>query len=130
VPRWLNPVGLVHANIRDWASFIAFTVRSHPANPDGGASLLQRETAAMLFAPDQADATYAAGWYRTSRAWAKGTGTGAVLMHQGDNAKWSSAAYVAPEIGFAVLIVCNRAGMADGLDEIAQYLVANFAGTR
>lgn len=42
-------------------------------------------------------------------------------------ARWTSVAYLAPEIDFAVLIVCNRGGPAAGVDQLAAQLVHAYA---
>ena len=50
-----------------------------------------------------------------------------MLFHQGDNGRWNSVVWVAPEIDFAILIVCNRGSMWGPVDEIAGALVSTFA---
>lgn len=48
-----------------------------------------------------------------TRSWVRGAragDTGRVLFHQGDNGRWNTAIYLAPEIDFAVLIACVDVG--------------------
>ena len=54
--------------------------------------------------------TYCAGWFISLAGWAKGTqpaDTGCLFLDCA-NAIWRRAAFIAPEIDFAVLVACNR----------------------
>ena len=69
---------------------------------------------------------YAGGWFIGTRPWAKGPrpgDTGRVFYHAGDNGRWSTAVWAAPEIDFAILIACNRGGMEGPVDEVAGALL-------
>lgn len=55
--------------------------------------------------------TYSGGWCISTASWAKGAqpgDTGRRLWHAGSNGQWLCAAFIAPEIDFAVLVACNR----------------------
>jgi CubicO group peptidase (beta-lactamase class C family) len=155
-PLFYAPAGLAHMAITDWAKFIGLHLRGDPANPHRQAALLKLDTFAELHpvAPattskgwvmrgipflatgDAAPAvTYCAGWFISPDGWAKGTrpgGTGRRLWTGGSNGRWNCVAYIAPELDFAVLVVCNR-----GLDiavwktcQAARALIRAFAPKR
>ena len=79
--------------------------------------------------------TYCAGWFISPAGWAKGTrpgDTGRRFWTGGSNGQWLCAAFIAPEIDFAVLVACNR-----GLDiaiwktrQAAKALIRAFAPKR
>ena len=55
--------------------------------------------------------TYRAGWLISPAGWAKGTrhgDTGRRLWTGGSNARWNCVTSIAPELDFAVLVMCNR----------------------
>ena len=115
---------MAHMSVTDWAKFVAVYLRADPANPHRQITLLKADTFAQLYEPGETE--YAAGWYIGSKPWAKGPrpgDTGRVLFHAGDNGRWSIVVWVAPEIDFAILIACNRGGMADPIDEVAGALL-------
>ncbi|MGD1018415.1 MAG: serine hydrolase domain-containing protein [Verrucomicrobiia bacterium] len=156
-PLYYGPAGLAHMTITDWAKFIGLHLRGDPANPHCQAALLKLDTFAELHsvAPTTTyfmgwimrrinflatgDATpagtYCAGWAISPASWAKGTqpgDTGRRLWHAGGNGQWLCAAFIAPEIDFAVLVACNR-----GLDiavwktrQAARALIRTFAPKR
>jgi CubicO group peptidase (beta-lactamase class C family) len=132
LPLFYAPAGLVHITITDWAKFIGLHLRGDPANPHRQAALLKLDTFAELHAVapattskgwvmrgttflctgDAAPAvTYCAGWFISPAGWAKGTqpgDTGRRFWTGGSNGQWLCAAFIAPEIDFAVLVACNR----------------------
>jgi CubicO group peptidase (beta-lactamase class C family) len=131
-PLFYAPAGLAHMTITDWAKFIGLHLRGDPANPHRQAALLKLDTFAELHAVapattskgwvmrgttflctgDAAPAvTYCAGWFISPAGWAKGTqpgDTGRRFWTGGSNGQWLCAAFIAPEIDFAVLVACNR----------------------
>lgn len=132
-PWYYGPAGLAHMTITDWAKFIGLHLRGDPANPHRQAALLKLDTFAELHAVaptttysegcvmrgitllatgDAAPAVaYCAGAFISTASWAKGTrpgDTGRRLWHAGSNGMSHSAALIAPEIDFAVLVACNR----------------------
>jgi CubicO group peptidase (beta-lactamase class C family) len=134
--RAAAPAGVMHMSGADWAKFIALVLRSHPANPERHVALLNAESFAKLYEPDprnevnSADGYYAAGWFVTTRPWAKGNrpvDVGRLLWNAGDTGGWNSTAYLAPEIDFAVIVACNRGGQWDAGSEVAEALVVEFA---
>ena len=156
-PLYYGPAGLAHMTITDWAKFIGLHLRGDPANPHCQAALLKLDTFAELHVVAPATtyfmgwvmrrinflatgdatpaATYCAGWAISTASWAKGTqpgDTGRRLWHGGSNGQWLCAAFIAPEIDFAVLVACNR-----GLDiavwktrQAARALIRAFAPKR
>ena len=155
-PLYYGPAGLAHMTITDWAKFIGLHLRGDPANPHCQAALLKLDTFAKLHAVapattskgwvmrgttflctgDAAPAvTYCAGWFISPAGWAKGTqpgDTGRRFWTGGSNGQWLCAAFIAPEIDFAVLVACNR-----GLDiaiwktrQAARALIRIFAPKR
>jgi CubicO group peptidase (beta-lactamase class C family) len=156
-PLYYGPAATAHMTITDWAKFIGLHLRGDPANPHCQAALLKRDTFAELHAVapttpyskgwvmrgvtllatgDVAPAvTYRAGAFISTAGWAKGTrpgDTGRVLWHGGSDGMLHSAAFIAPEIDFAVLVACNR-----GLDialwktrQAAKALIRTFAPKR
>ena len=156
-PLYYGPAGMAHMTITDWAKFIGLHLRGDPANPHCQAALLKLDTFAELHAVaptatyskgcvmrgiiflcigDAAPAvTYCAGGFISPASWAKGTqpgDTGRRLWHAGGNGQWLCAAFIAPEIDFAVLVACNR-----GLDialwktrQAARALIRAFAPKR
>lgn len=138
VPRAAAPAGVAHMSVPDWGKFIALVLRGHPANPERRVALLSAESFATLYEPDPRNEVprgwgggrYAGNWVVTTRPWAKGGRPGDVgrlLWNQGDDTRWHSTAYIAPEIDFAVIIACNRAGQWDAGHEVAEALVGEFA---
>jgi CubicO group peptidase (beta-lactamase class C family) len=105
VPAAAAPAGLVHLSVLDWAKFVTVHLRGDTANPNHAATLLKEDSFATLHHPGPNE-TYAGGWFIGTRKWAKGPrpdDSGRVLFHQGDNGRWNSVVWVAPEIDFAML---------------------------
>jgi len=128
-PGAAAPAGLVHMSIDDWAKFVTLHLRGDLSNPHHAAAMLTPETFALLHHAG-APGEYTGGWFTGTRSWAKGSrpgDTGRVFYHQGDNTRWNSAVYVAPEIDFAVLVICNRGGMWKPIDEVTGQLAHTYA---
>ena len=128
-PSMYGPAGTVHLSIGDWAKFAALHLRGDPANPNCQASVLRPDTFRRLHeaAPGE---DYFGGWVLTTKAWAKGGrpgDIGRVFFHVGDNGRWNSVVWIAPEIDFAVLVVCNRGSMWGPCDQVAAALLGTFA---
>jgi CubicO group peptidase (beta-lactamase class C family) len=125
-PLATGPAGMAHMSVTDWAKFVAVHLRGDPANPHRQVTLLKADTFARLHEPEADEREYTGGWFVGTRPWAKGprpSDTGRVLFHAGDNGRWSTVVWLAPEIDFALLIACNRAGMAGPVDEAAGALL-------
>ena len=123
-PPAAGPAGMAHMSITDWAKFVAVYLRADPANPHRQVTLLKADTFAQMQEPGEKE--YAGGWFIDTKPWAKGprpSDTGRVFFHAGDNGRWSTVVWVAPEIDFAMLIACNRGGMGKPVDEIAGALL-------
>jgi CubicO group peptidase (beta-lactamase class C family) len=109
-PLFDIPAGLVHMTITDWAKFITLHLRGDAGNPHRQTSLLKPESFAKLDSPEPGE-RYGFGWIVENKEWAAGVQPGAagrVLTHSGSNFRWHCAVSLAPEIDFAVLVVCNR----------------------
>jgi CubicO group peptidase (beta-lactamase class C family) len=114
-PLFFGPVAAGHMTIVDWAKFIALHLRGDPANPHQKAALLSADSFAILHQATRGK-FYESGWILLTRPWANGHregDTGRVISSQGDNGFWHCEAWIAPEIDFAVLIMCNQGGAAD-----------------
>jgi CubicO group peptidase (beta-lactamase class C family) len=112
MPLFFGPGGGAHLTIGDWAKFISLHLEGDPANPNHHAALLKPESFARLHQPNE-QKDYQAGWYLGTRSWAKGNrpgDCGRVFASLGDNGFWHAEAWAAPEINFAVLVVCNQGG--------------------
>jgi CubicO group peptidase (beta-lactamase class C family) len=137
-PPYYAPAGTASMTIADWGKFIALHLRGDPANPRPEVALLSAESFATLHrgprlaSPEPADVSpqpnrwpsqpplrrtgfgYEGGWFLEKHEWASGHragDTGRVLRSLGDNGFWHIDAQVAPEIDFAVLVVCNQGGV-------------------
>ena len=124
-------VGLLGVSFGGW--YAGLTACRDPANPHCQAALLKLDTFAELHAVapttpyskgwvmrgitrlatgDAAPTvTYRAGWFISTSSWAKGTqpgDTGRRLWHGGREGESHSVVCIAPEIDFAVLVVCNH----------------------
>lgn len=117
-PVAIGPAGIVHMSLRDWSRFVAAHLagaRGDAAKDADGKAFLKPESWKKLHTPP-ADG-YAMGWSVSTRPWAKGDkpgDTGRVLTHNGSNTMWFCVTWLAPERGFAVLVVCNAGGDAGG----------------
>jgi CubicO group peptidase (beta-lactamase class C family) len=128
-PAMASPAGYVHLSVRDWARFVSVHLRSNQAKPNRHVAALRHETFDTLHEL-RSGVPYAGGWFVGTRPWAKGlrtADTGRVLFHVGDNGRWTSAVWMAPEIDFAVLVACNRGDMSAAVDEAVGLLVSTYA---
>lgn len=100
-PPVMGPAGRVHASLRDWAAFVA----EHLRGTRGQGRLLRAATYRVLHTPVEAS-DWALGWVVTQKSWAHGR----ALHHTGSNTMNFANAWLAPEAGFAVLLVCNQGG--------------------
>jgi CubicO group peptidase (beta-lactamase class C family) len=130
-PAIYGPAGTSHMTMGDWSKFVGLHLRGDPSNPQRALTLLKAETIEHLHAADGGQG-YMGGWGVLTRSWAKGKSAGAtgkVLTHAGSNTMWFCAAWVAPEIDFAVLVACNQGGDAatKACDEAAGAMIREFA---
>lgn len=119
----IAPAGTVHANLADWARFIAL----HLAAERGEPRLLKAQTFAELHRPP-AGSEYAMGWGVAKREWASGR----VLTHSGSNTMWFCVCWLAPERDFAVLVATNQGGAKaeKACDQAAWALIQDQLKTR
>ncbi len=131
------PAGTARMTIADWAKFIELHLRGDPGNPHRHEVLLGPDSFAVLHAFNspssrlsglktensgpisrmpggQGQLGYESGWFLENRAWANGRrmgDSGRVLRSLGDSGWVHVDAVVAPEIDFAVLLICNQGGV-------------------
>ena len=97
-------------SIGDWAKFI----NAHLEGEHGRSKLLTQETFKRLHTPPFASSFpfvlggewidgYALGWGIGNTSWARGT----VMTHAGSNGRNWAEVWMAPEHGFAVLVITN-----------------------
>ena len=98
-PRAIAPAGAVHLTAADFASY----ARLHLGT--AGVELLTPASLERLHAPS-AGGFYAMGWFAARREWAGGT----ALTHAGSNTMWYAVIWLAPELDFAAIALCNVAG--------------------
>ncbi|MEW5882676.1 MAG: serine hydrolase domain-containing protein [Armatimonadota bacterium] len=111
-PPVLGPAGTVHASLEDYAKFL----RVHL----GFSDLVKPETLRRLHSPPGGE-SYALGWGVVERDWAGGK----ALTHAGSNTLNYAVAWLAPERGFAVVVVTNQGGdkAAQACDSVAAALI-------
>jgi CubicO group peptidase (beta-lactamase class C family) len=121
-PAALGPAGTVHANLRDYARFIA----AHLAGERGRSGLVSAETFARLHTPPRPGTSYGLGWMRVEREWARGD----AFTHAGSNGMWYAVVWIAPERDFAVIAVTNAGGevAAQGTDQAAATMIRRVEG--
>ncbi len=154
------PAGTAHMTITDWAKFIALHLRGDPANPRRSEALLSSGSFATLHAcgqiiendsglpaassslisqmpGSQTQSGYEFGWFFERQTWANGGrpgDIGRVLRSLGDSGWVHVDALFAPEIDFAVLVICNQGGVdnrpaAMACNDAASELINEFAPT-
>jgi CubicO group peptidase (beta-lactamase class C family) len=118
IPPALGPAGTVHASLEDWGRFISF----HLAGASTGTELLPKESFVRMQSPTPGTDD-AMGWIATERNWG-----GHVITASGSNLRWYARVWVAPEEGFAVLVVTNEGGddASTGTDKAAGALIRHY----
>jgi CubicO group peptidase (beta-lactamase class C family) len=104
-PSAFGPAGRAHMSLPDWARYVQAVLQAEA----GSTSVWSRATAQRLttsHATLPGGDGYALGWVTTIRNWAPGP----ILAHSGSNTLNYSVAWVAPQAGFAVLVVTNVGG--------------------
>jgi CubicO group peptidase (beta-lactamase class C family) len=131
-PPATAPAGLVHASLRDWATFVAVHTGGWREERGEGPWLLAPETLARMHVPFEGEGkAYGFGWAIGKRDPARGpAGNGTVLQHSGSNGKWYAVVWAAPERDMAVLVVCNQGGdvAAKACDDVQEALIAKYIG--
>jgi D-alanyl-D-alanine carboxypeptidase len=125
-PAVYGPAGTVHVNVLDWAKFVGMQLKAHPENPQRAISLLRPEIFDQFYRSEAGETEYISGWFLGTRSWARGSrpaDEGRVLYHEGSNGRWTSMVWIAPEIDFAMVVVCNRAHAVKACDAVAQALL-------
>ena len=121
-PPIYGPAGRAHMSLRDWSRWIQVVLQAEV----GGNTVWKPATAKMLTTPAvtiSAGSFYDLGWVTTTRSWAGATGR--VLTHNGTNTLSYSAAWLAPDAGFGVIVVTNQGGTlaANAVDATAGRLI-------
>lgn len=99
----MAPAGCINSSMENWSKFIADVLRGAMGMP----GLLQPQTYSVLQTPPPRPANqYACGWIVTRRRWANGR----CFNHSGSNTINVAHAWVAPNVGFAVIAVTNQGG--------------------
>ena len=101
-PAILGPAGTVHANLEDWAKFVALHLGHQP--PSG--RILSDESLEKLHEIPYEGDTYALGWGVHQRKWAGGP----ALAHSGSNTAWYCVVWASPKYDFAALVCTNIGG--------------------
>ena len=118
-PPSLGPAGTVHASLEDWARFLAMHLG---VVAEAGKSVCSASSLATLHQPPEGG-DYALGWVVTKRDWADGP----ILWHNGSNTMWYAVTWMAPDMGFAVLVTCNHGGGSKACDEVAGACIKRFS---
>ncbi|NUM55373.1 MAG: beta-lactamase family protein [Candidatus Hydrogenedentes bacterium] len=122
-PAAIAPAGTVHCSMADWAKFVKLHLDAAMGHP----RLLKAETFATLHsAVNNFQPQYAMGWAVVNRDWAGGE----VLTHNGSNTMWFCVVWVAPRMGFAVMVACNQGGkkVQKVVDDAAGTLIRELSG--
>ncbi len=93
-PEEIGPAGTVHCSIEDWVRFLTLFLKRDDT------VILERRQIEKLIEPV---GDYACGWLVEQRDWTNG----AALFHNGSNARWYVAVWVAPEINRAYIVGTN-----------------------
>lgn len=125
-PESASPAGRIHTTLQDWSKFIT----AHLKGEDTCEGFLKSDTFRLLHTPGSGSGeSYAPGWIVCDRKWARGpNGSGKCLNHFGSNNRSSAMAWLAPEIGFAVLTTANirRDSTPIALDKLTGTLINKF----
>lgn len=122
-PRWLAPAGRAHMSIQDWATWVQVVLRAEAGGPSPWSASTAQELTASHVVVSGTDG-YALGWNVTQRSWAGPTQR--VLFHAGSNGLNWAEAWLAPDAGFAVIVVTNQgdATAAQVVDATAGRLIS------
>lgn len=93
-PEEIGPAGTVHCSIEDWVRFLTLFLKQDDT------VILERRQIEKLIEPV---GDYACGWLVEQRDWTNGN----ALFHNGSNARWFVAVWVAPEINRAYIVGTN-----------------------
>lgn len=119
-PPAIGPGGTVHASLRDLATFAAW----HLVGDRSPVAGLSAEGFRRLHQPLPGQ-EYAMGWNVSERDWAGGR----VLHHTGTNTQWYTNVWLAPERGWAFVVVANFGGDDAAFrctDAVVAKLIAEF----
>ncbi len=108
LPECLSPAGLVHMNLRDWATFVTQHIQGHKGSDKG---LISSKSFRRLHT-DTGKSGYVAGWGIGKRTWAKGE----IWTHSGSDGTWFSVVWAAPKLDLVLLAVSNSGTGAKACD--------------
>ena len=104
LPDAMGPAGLVHMNLRDWATFVA----EHLAGERDEDGFLSAASYQRMHA--HPGTGYAAGWGVSNLVWSWGESS--VLTHNGSDNTWMSVVYALPAVDITILTAANCADSA------------------
>lgn len=116
-PPVMTPSGRVHCSVRDWAKFVRIHLLEESERP----LRLDRETMTCLHTPAQGADYAPGGWMVVDRPWAGGR----ALYHGGSNTMNFANVWVAPNKGFAILVMTN-AGEFPPCDKVTGELIRRY----
>jgi CubicO group peptidase (beta-lactamase class C family) len=126
----LGPSETLHMTITDLAKYARAHLRGDSRNPKREITWLKAASYDKLHMPA---GDFALGWYVSTQAWAKGSGTyarGLTLAHSGIDLldSWHCTILLAPERDFGLLLATNQGGnnATRAMDELAQALGKKF----
>jgi len=114
LPTCMEPAGLLHASLGDWARF----VQEHLDGDRGLDGLVSAETFQHLHRP-WPGSTYACGWGVVERPWAKGK----AFTHNGSDGTWHSVVWAAPTVDVVIVAATNGGNGAAALDQACVVLL-------
>lgn len=106
LPESLAPAGLVHMNLRDWATFVTQHIEGHNGSDEG---VISSETFRRLHF-DTGHSGYVGGWSVGIMDWAEGeaeSAFGEAWTHSGSDGTWHSLVWAAPELDLVLLAASN-----------------------
>jgi len=99
LPECMSPAGLVHMNLRDWATFVTQHIEGHNGSDKG---LISSKSFRRLHT-DTGHSGYVGGWGVGEMTWAKGE----AWTHDGSDGTWYSLVWAAPKLDLVLLAVSN-----------------------
>lgn len=106
-PPVMSPAGRANMSIGDWALWIQTVLRAEGGGKSPWTAVTLHELTTPHVTTTGSDG-YAMGWGVAKRPWAGPTGR--ALTHAGSNTMNYAVAWLAPDSGFAIIVVTNQGG--------------------
>ena len=106
-PTVMSPAGRANMSIADWSLFIQTVLCAEAGMKSPWTRATSHELTTAAVTTSGSDG-YAMGWLATKRSWAGPTGR--ALTHAGSNTMNYALAWLAPDAGFAIIVVTNQGG--------------------